>query len=166
MKIKTLGMAAMASVIALGGVTAKADRAAPRIEGEMVVQIIGEVKSVDTAARRVTVVNAQGVETRLNVSPQMHDLEKLPLGTRIKSSALQPVALTPVEHVKPQAFVPGDKRFVAQVTSIDPATGVVMLADADRLPIEVRTRDARQAATLANGTAVRVDVLNASSGKH
>src|SRR5215469_14825968 len=95
MKMKTLGMVAAVSLIALGSGSAMAGRAASHIEGQMVVQIIGEVKAVDPAAHRVTVVDSQGTETALNVSADMHDLDKLPLGTRVKSGALQPVTLTP-----------------------------------------------------------------------
>lgn len=157
---KTLGRMLAASLIALYGTNAMADRAASSIEGQMVVQVIGEVKAVDASAHRVTVVNAQGVSTQLNVSPAMQDLDKLPLGTRIKSSALQPVTLTPVGHAPLQQAIPGDKRFVAQVTSVDATTGVVMLKDADNVPIEVRARDARQASTLASGATVRVDTVN------
>ncbi|SAK78420.1 hypothetical protein AWB79_04892 [Caballeronia hypogeia] len=160
MKIKTLGMIVAASLISLGGECAMAARTAPHIEGKLVVQVIGEVKAVDVAAHRVTIANAQGVETQLNVSADMHDLDKLPLGTRIKSSALQPVTLTPVGQEKLQEAIPGDKRFVAQVTSVDSASGVVMLKDADNLPIEVRASDARQAAALARGTTVRVEVVS------
>ncbi|SAK80618.1 hypothetical protein AWB75_04986 [Caballeronia catudaia] len=160
MNTRKLGFLFAASLIALYGEGAMANRAASRIEGLMVVQVIGEVKAVDASAHRVTVVNAQGVATQLNVSPDMQDLGKLPLGTRVKSSVLQPVTLTRIGHAKLQQAVPGDKRFVAQVASVDAATGVVMLEDADRLPIEVRARDARQAGMLASGATVRVDVVN------
>ncbi|SAL15468.1 hypothetical protein AWB74_00454 [Caballeronia arvi] len=160
MNTRTLGFIFAALLIALQGGPAMAEQAASNIEGLMVVQVIGEVKAVDPSAHRVTVVNAQGVATQVNVSPDMQDLDKLPLGTRIKSSVLQPVTLTPIGHAKLQQAVPGDKRFVAQVASVDTATGVVMLKDADSLPIEVRARDARQAGTLASGATVRVDVVN------
>ncbi|SAK54903.1 hypothetical protein AWB76_02085 [Caballeronia temeraria] len=160
MKLRTRGLILAASLLALGSECAMAERAAPHIEGKMVVQVIGEVKAVDHDAHRVTIADAQGAETRLNVSAGMHDLDKLPLGTRIKSTALQPVTLTPVRHATLQDAIPGDKRFVVQVTSVDAATGIVMLKDASNLPIEVRAQDARQAAALRSGTIVRVDLAN------
>ncbi len=160
MKTRKLGMVVAASLIAVGDGSAMAQRAPLHIEGRMLVQVIGEVKAVDVAAHRVTVVDAQGNERQLNVSSGMHDLDKLPLGTRVKSGALQPVTLTPVRQAKLQEALPGDKRFVARVTSIDAASGVVMLKDADGLPIEVRTRNSGEAGALSNGETVRVDVVS------
>ncbi|WP_250467409.1 hypothetical protein [Caballeronia sp. GAFFF2] len=130
--------------------------AALSIEGKMLVQIIGEVKAVDPDAQRVTVVNAQGQETQLNVGQEMQDLNKLPIGTRVNSTALRAVTLTPVKAQPLQEMLPGQTQFVGQVTGADSATGVVMLKDANSLPIEIRTTHPGDAAALASGATVKV----------
>lgn len=174
MRLGTLSMTVATLLLAAGvgnafaGQTGRGEGS--RIDGQMMVQIIGEVKAVDAVSHRVTVVNAQGVSTQLNVGSGVQDLDKLPLGTRVKSTALQPVTLTPVRGATVQEAVPGDKRFVAKVTSVDIDTGVVMLRDADNLPIEVHARDARQVHALKSGTNVKVEVQggqkNASRKSH
>jgi hypothetical protein len=126
------------------------------VTGAMLVQVIGTVQAVDLDAHRVRIVDAQGHDTVLNVGNQLHDLKQVPVGSRIKSTAMQPVTLTPVRNAKTQEMIPGDKQFVAQVSSVDQSTGVVMLKDANQLPIEIHARDAQQAAKLSRGENVRV----------
>ncbi|KND60760.1 hypothetical protein BVER_00719c [Candidatus Burkholderia verschuerenii] len=139
-------MALCASVAGEGALAQQRAVSSATIDGTMVVQIIGEVQAVD----------AQGRATQLNVSPSMHDLDKLPLGTRVKSTALQPVTLTKAANAKAQSMIPGDRQFIAKVANVDGATGVITLKDADDLPIEVRARDPGKAAALSNGTSVKV----------
>jgi hypothetical protein len=144
-----------------GAIAQQSSRAhAAPIEGKMLVQVIGEVRAVDSNARRVTLVDVQGHATQLNVGQDVKDLDKLPLGTRIKSTALQPVTLMPVQSAKPQPMIPGDKQFIARVASVDATAGVVMLKDANDLPIEVRTRDPNAAAMLSQGMTVQVRLAN------
>jgi hypothetical protein len=145
-------------MLASTGASAKDD--ASSIAGAMLVQKIGTVQSVDPEAHRVTIVDAQGHATQLNVGAQVHDLSQVPVGSRVNSSVMQPVTLTPVKHAKVQEMIPGDKQFVAQVSSVDQSTGVVMLKDANELPIEVHARDAHQAATLPRGSMVKVVLQN------
>jgi hypothetical protein len=144
----------LCSVLASTGASAKGN--ASSIAGAMLVQTIGTVQSVDPEAHRVTIVDAQGHATQLNVGSQVHDLRQVPVGSRVNSSAMQPVTLTPVKHAKVQEMIPGDKEFVAQVSSVDESTGVVVLKDANQLPIEIHAQDAHEAAKLSSGSLVKV----------
>jgi hypothetical protein len=165
MKTKTIAACVVALCASFDTIEAVAQQRAASpatLDGTMLVQIIGEVQAVDASAHRVTVVDTQGHATQLNVGPDMQDLDKLPLGTRVKGAALQPVTLTKAANAKPQAMIPGDNQFVAKVDHVDDTTGVILLKDANDLPIEVRARDPHKAAALSNGIAVKVVVRNKS----
>jgi hypothetical protein len=173
MKSNTIATGVLALCVTIAGGSAWAQKrgeaSSAQMSGSMLVQVFGEVKSIDTSAHRVAVVDAQGHATWLSVAPGTHELDDLPIGSRVKSTALQSVTLTAVKHAKPQEVIPGDKVFVAQVASADSSSGVVMLKDADNLPIEIHMRDPHQAARLSNGAMVKVVVqgqANASVPAH
>jgi hypothetical protein len=153
---KTFGTVATTLCVMLASTGASAKDNASSIAGAMLVQTIGTVQSVDPEAHRVTIVDAQGHAMHLNVGSQVHDLSQVQVGSRVNSNAMQPVRLTPVKHAGVQEMIPGDKEFVAQVSSVDQATGVVMLKDANQLPIEIHVRDAHEAAKLSRGSLVKV----------
>lgn len=90
------------------------------------------------------------------ISPQA--LAALPIGSLVTDLTLQAVALSSAREAPVQEAIPGDRQFVAQVTSADAKTGVVMLKDANDFPVEVRVRDAREAGALTSGMNVKVDV--------
>jgi hypothetical protein len=162
MKSKTIGTVAVTLFALLSASGALAQKsgvkpaASTSIAAGMLVQTISTVQSVDPATRRVTIVDALGHRTQLDVGQQMSDVSQLPIGSRVQTGRLQPVMLTPVKASKLDEMVPGDKQFVAEVTSADPKSGVVMLRDAINLPIEVRTRDPHKAAMLPSGSTVKV----------
>jgi hypothetical protein len=163
MKLKNIAtcVTAMCTILASSHALAQHQGHAPSpIAGTMLVQVIGEVKAVDVAAHRVTVVDTLGHATTLNLGPNVQNLDKLQLGSRVNSTALQPVTLTPVKHTQPQVMLPGDKRFVVRVASVDHETGKIVLKDGDDLPIEVSAQDPSRTAKLASGSMVRVDVKN------
>jgi hypothetical protein len=157
---KIFGIAATTLCVTLASTDASAKDDASSIAGAMLVQTIGTVQSVDPEAHRVIIVDAQGHATQLNVGAQVHDLSQVPIGSRVNSNAMQPVTLTPVKHARVQEMIPGDKQFVAQVSGVDQSTGVVMLKDANELPIEIHARDSHQAARLARGSMVKVVLQN------
>jgi hypothetical protein len=157
MKTTTIGTAAM-MLAALFATTGASAKDSPEIAGAMLVQAIGTVQSVDAATHRVTIVDSLGHPTQLNVGEADYDLSRVQIGSRITSTAVQSITLTPVKHAKAQVMIPGDKQFVARVTNVDAQHGVIMLKDADNLPIEVHATDAHQAARLSAGTLVKVSL--------
>jgi hypothetical protein len=161
MKLKNIAMfvTATCAILTVGHVQAKQHGVSSSpIAGTMHGQVIGELKAVDVAARRVTVVDTLGHATSLTLGPDAQDLDKLELGTRVNGTAMKSVTLTPVRNTPPQVMLPGDKRFVARVDSVDHQTGKIVLKDGDNLPIEVFAQDPSRTAKLAGGSMVRVDV--------
>ncbi|SAL71518.1 hypothetical protein AWB71_04380 [Caballeronia peredens] len=167
MKIKALSIVVTTLFISLAGTGAWAQpsgkASAARIDGQMVVQIVGRVKSVDVNADRVTIVNAQDREMYLTTGMQPQQIAALRPGSRVTDMMLQPVTLTPVRQAPIQEAIPGESMFIAQVADVDTKAGVVMLKDADGLPVEIHVRDPHKAAMLAGGLNVKVEVLGAPS---
>ncbi|SAL72124.1 hypothetical protein [Caballeronia telluris] len=141
-----LASASVASVAAPGAAT---------LDGVASMQVAGNVKAVNLATRVVTVVDAQGNASALQVGPGVQNLDALKAGTPVTGTTPRRIVLT--------ALASGEQApRMAQVVSADSHSGVVVLKDAQGAQLAVQAREPARAASFAAGSHVAVDVQGAA----
>lgn len=140
-----LATASFASMAAPGAAT---------LDGVASVQVAGTLKAVDLATRVVTVVDAQGNASALQVGPGVQNLDAIKIGTPVTGTTPRRIVLT--------ALASGEQApRMAQVVSADSQSGVVVLKDSQGAELAVQTREPARAASFAAGSHVAVDVQDA-----
>jgi hypothetical protein len=140
-----------AAALAVASLTAIAAPGAPALDGVASLQVAGTVKAVDLANRVVTVVDAQGNTSALQVGPGVQHLDALKAGTPVKGTTARLVVLTLLSNGEqaPRS---------AQVVSADSHSGIVVLKDAQGAQLAVQAREPARAASFAAGSRVSVDL--------
>jgi hypothetical protein len=151
MKIKTLSHLSSAAILAAASLAANAAPGAATLDGHASMQVAGTVKSVDAVKRVVTIEDAQGGTSTLEVGADVSNLDKLQSGQRVFGMTTRRVHLTVLRDGEQAARI-------AQIVSADDKTGVVTLKDAQGAELSVQASDAAMASAMKAGSRVSVDV--------
>jgi Cu/Ag efflux protein CusF len=160
MQVKALGI--MASVLIGAAPLASFAAGLPAsFQGSSTLQADGTVKSVDQATHSVTVLDAQGAQASFNVT-DARNLGQIRQGAkvhiRMTREAVISVTRSADGHVTvPQAAQPDAvQRVIAQVESVDHASGVMVLKDPNGAVFHIQGREPAMVANVTPGMQVVV----------
>jgi Cu/Ag efflux protein CusF len=142
------------------------------IEGVSVAEVVGTIQSVNRDTREVTIADKQGGKARFTVGPEAKNFAQLNVGDEIrvrmtrdvvvsvsKGGGLRSVVETEAAGrapagAKPAAGIARQLTIVADITKVDPASGIVQLKGPQGNLLDVEVRDRTKLAKVKAGDQV------------
>jgi Cu/Ag efflux protein CusF len=156
----------MTALVAVAASMSISAASAATIDGTTLMQVTGNVQSVDVTTRAVTVINSQGATELFRVGSNVPNLDKLQMGTKVTGSIQRPVRLIVLDNGAPTPTqAQAGNRIIASVTGVDSQRGQVTIRDTQGAEMLVQAGAPSSVSSVRTGARVLVEIAIPGASK-